>query len=60
MSDRSWKSWRTWQSGTAIALGLSMGVLLGILLDNLGVWLALGVMFGALGEDAIRRNDSSR
>jgi hypothetical protein len=38
----------TWGDGTGIAIGLSVGVLVGLtLLDNLGLGAALGLCFGA-------------
>lgn len=50
-----WTSRKAWPPGSAIAVGLGLGVLLGTVLDNLGMWLALGVVFGSLGEGAIAK-----
>ncbi len=33
--------------GIAVALGISTGVVIGAVTDNVGLWMALGVTFGA-------------
>lgn len=35
--------------GIGVALGISIGVVIGAGTDNVGLWVALGVTFGAAG-----------
>tara|TARA_Y100001935_G_scaffold121525_1_gene100592 strand:- start:64156 stop:64323 length:168 start_codon:yes stop_codon:yes gene_type:complete len=38
------------KKGSGIGLGLALGVAIGITTDNLGLWLALGILFGSAWE----------
>ncbi len=38
--------------GSAIALGIVVGVVLGVLTDNLASFVCLGLMFGIIGDMA--------
>lgn len=37
-----------WNSAAGLAIGLGAGVALGVALDNLGLWMSLGLVFGLL------------
>ncbi|EAR11794.1 hypothetical protein PI23P_01280 [Polaribacter irgensii 23-P] len=38
------------QKGRFIGLGLVFGTVVGVLTDNIGLWLSLGIVFGAALE----------
>ena len=40
------------KKGFYIALGLMIGLLIGVYLDNIGLWLSLGLVFGASIENS--------
>ena len=47
-------------AGSYIVLGVLVGSVLGLLLDNFGMWLAVGVMAGSVVDGALltrRRHD---
>lgn len=35
------------KKGTGVALGIVFGTTLGVITDNLGLWLSMGIVFGA-------------
>lgn len=52
--DKRTNRWRSWKPGTALAIGLVLGAVLGLLLDRFGLWVSIGLMFGLIGEGAIQ------
>lgn len=46
------RDWRDWPLGTGIVAGLLVGLVIGVLADSLGVWIAVGITFGALLDGA--------
>ncbi len=50
----SGKGGRKWV-GSGAGLGMLIGVVIGVLTDNVGLWLALGLVFGAGGGSAASR-----
>jgi len=46
--------------GVGADLGLLIGVVIGVLTDNVGLWLALGLVFGAGGGNAASRKGKDR
>ena len=42
-----------------IAIGLIFGVIVGALTDNVGLWLSLGLVFGAAFSSNAKRNEES-
>ena len=54
--------WKTWPIGTAIVIGLLLGTVVGLLLDELGLWIAIGVILGAVldGANQARRKGADR
>lgn len=45
------------KKGNGIALGIIFGAALGIALENLGAWLAIGLAFGAGLEAKIKQQE---
>jgi len=43
--------------GSSIALGIVLGTVIGILMDNVATFIALGLMFGIIGESANKKKD---
>lgn len=43
--------------GSAIALGVILGTVIGVLMDNVISFIALGLMFGIIGESANKKDD---
>ncbi len=35
------------KKGTGVALGLIFGTAIGVVTDNIGLWLSMGIVFGA-------------
>lgn len=46
------------KSSSYVGLGLVFGAVLGILLDNIGLWLALGLVFGAAYSRTHKKEDA--
>ena len=42
--------------GKGMAIGIVLGTIIGVLLDNMGAWLAIGVALGAGLESKMSRN----
>lgn len=42
--------------GQGMAIGIVLGTVIGVLLDNMGAWLAIGVALGAGIEGRIKQN----
>jgi len=45
--------------GSSIVLGIVLGTVIGVLMDNVITFIALGLMFGIIGEGANKGNDKS-
>ena len=48
------------KKGSGIGIGLIFGVAIGITTNNLGLWLALGVVFGSAWEARYARNEKKK
>jgi len=48
------------KKGSGIALGLILGTALGVATDNLGLWLSLGIVFGAAYDSQLAKKGSSK
>ena len=45
--------------GQGMAMGIAFGTLVGVLTDNIGVWLCIGIAFGAgVGNTLQKRKDN--
>lgn len=40
-----------------MAIGIALGAMIGVLLDNIGVWLAIGIALGAGIESRLNREN---
>jgi hypothetical protein len=47
------------KKGNAIGLGLIFGTVLGVITDNLGLWLSLGIIFGAAYESKLSKAETT-
>lgn|GEM_PF-471971 len=48
------------KKGRGIALGLILGTALGVATDNLGLWLSMGIVFGAAYDSQLVKKRSSK
>ena len=49
------------KQGGGLAVGMMLGALVGILTDNIGLWLPLGMIFGLLGgRSASTKNEQNK
>jgi hypothetical protein len=46
------------RKGSAIAYGLMIGTTIGIFTDNLGLWISMGIIFGAAYETRIAKRNA--
>lgn len=47
------------KKGSGVGLGLIFGTVLGIITDNLGLWLSMGIVFGAAYEAKLSKQVDS-
>ena len=45
------------KKGSGVALGIIFGTVLGVVTDNLGLWLSMGIVFGAAYESKISKSE---
>ena len=48
------------KKGFYIALGLMIGLLIGVYLDNIGLWISLGLVFGVVLENNYDESDKEQ
>lgn len=48
------------QKGFYIGIGLSIGLLVGIFTDNIGLWISLGLVFGVVLEKNNNKSDKEQ
>ena len=46
------------KKGSGVAYGLIIGTVVGVLSDNIGLWLSMGIVFGAAYEAQMARKES--
>ncbi|MGB0346400.1 MAG: hypothetical protein ACPGGA_02880 [Balneolaceae bacterium] len=47
------------KKGSGVALGLIVGTVLGVVTDNLGFWLSMGIVFGAAYETKLSKAETT-
>lgn len=47
------------KKGSGVAYGIIIGTLLGIFTENLGLWLSMGIVFGAAYEAKIAEKETT-